>query len=124
MGPADLVLAKKTQRAKDWPMIQRLVEQSYFYDETSKDPALIGFWLKELRTPEILLAVVSEHPDAARELAVERPAIEAALEGDLDATTLALDAEQREEARKDRAYWEPLKRELEQFRSAVRKKVE
>lgn len=26
----DLVLAKKTQRDKDWPMIRRLVEQSYF----------------------------------------------------------------------------------------------
>ena len=26
----DLVRAKKTQRDKDWPMIRRLVEQSYF----------------------------------------------------------------------------------------------
>jgi hypothetical protein len=30
LGMQDLVLAKKTQRNKDWPMIQLLVEQSYF----------------------------------------------------------------------------------------------
>jgi hypothetical protein len=30
LGMEDLVRAKKTQRDKDWPMIRRLVEQSYF----------------------------------------------------------------------------------------------
>jgi hypothetical protein len=39
----DLVKAKKTQRHKDWPMIRRLVEQSYFAGS-----ATVEFWLREL----------------------------------------------------------------------------
>jgi hypothetical protein len=38
--------------------------------------------------------------------------------GDLAALRPALDAEVRAEQDKDRAYWEPLKRELESFRLA------
>ena len=34
----DLVRAKKTQRDKDWPMIRRLVEQSYFAHSRSATP--------------------------------------------------------------------------------------
>jgi hypothetical protein len=118
LSPADLVLAKKTQRDKDWPMIQRLLEQSYFQDEESTDPTLIGFWLKELRTPELLTRLVAKYPEAAH--ASNRPAIDAALQGDLEKIAEALELEQREERRKDREYWEPLKRELEQLRHARR----
>ena len=53
----DLVLAKKTQRDKDWPMIRRLVEQSYFRHSASATQELVRFWLRELRTPELLVEV-------------------------------------------------------------------
>jgi DNA-binding GntR family transcriptional regulator len=112
LSPADLVLAKKTQRDKDWPMIRRLLEQSFLLARESSDPVLLEFWLREMRTPELLIRVVAQHPDAARRFAPHRPAVEAALNGDPERIVDALDQEQREEGRKDRAYWEPLKREL------------
>ena len=37
MALQDLVQAKKTQRDKDWPMIRRLVEQSYFSRQAPAD---------------------------------------------------------------------------------------
>jgi len=47
----DLVLAKKTQLDKDWPMIRRLVEQSYLTRSSDPAPESVEFWLRELRTP-------------------------------------------------------------------------
>ena len=74
----DLVAAKKTQRDKDWPMIRRLVEQSYFNRSAEPKPPL-EFWLRELRTPELLIAVASAHPEVARREAELRPAVREAL---------------------------------------------
>jgi hypothetical protein len=42
--------------------------------------------------------------------------VEAALQRDLEKVAEALNREEQEERRKDRDYWEPLKRELEQLR--------
>ena len=53
----DLVQAKKTQRDKDWPMIRRLVEANYFSNRDHAKVAQVRFWLKELRTPELLIEV-------------------------------------------------------------------
>jgi hypothetical protein len=114
MSIQDLVLAKKTQRDKDWPMIQRLMEQSFFLTSGIADANLAGFWLRELRTPELLIRVASDYPEAARKSS--RAAVAAALAGDVRLVSEALDEEQRNERDKDRTYWEPLKRELEQFR--------
>jgi len=117
----DLVRAKKTQRDKDWPMIRRLVEQSYFRHSASATQELVRFWLRELRTPELLVEVASAHPELAHADAVLRPAVQAALAARLEGVSDALDAEEREERRKDREYWYPLKRELEEFRPGRRK---
>ena len=114
----DLVRAKKTQRDKDWPMIRRLLEQSYFGCRGPATKELVRFWLRELRTPELLLEVASAHPEAARTEAVSRPAVQAARLSRLEEVNQALEAEEREERRTDREYWAPLKRELEQFRLA------
>ncbi len=62
----DLVRAKKTQRDKDWPMIRRLMERSYFEGSGAPTDDLVRFWLYELRTPELLVEVVAAHPEAAR----------------------------------------------------------
>lgn len=109
----DLVLAKKTQRDKDWPMIRRLVEQDYF-SSPSPTPQQLDFWLAELRTPDLLLGLVSQFPDRAK--LSERPAVLAAVDRDRDAIENALDDEQRAERMADRLYWAPLKEELEQLR--------
>ncbi len=112
----DLVQAKKTQRDKDWPMIRRLVEESYFRREPEPSPASVKFWLLELRTPELLLRVCSDFPAAANALAPVRAALQSALAGDLTGVTAALVSEESAIRELDRIYWAPLKRELEQFR--------
>jgi hypothetical protein len=117
----DLVRAKKAQRDKDWPMIRRLVEQSYFAYSTSATQELVGFWLRELRTAELLVEVAGAHPELARAEAVSRRAVQAALSARPAAVSAALEAEEQEERRKDREYWVPLKRELEEFRLGRRR---
>jgi hypothetical protein len=112
----DLVRAKKTQRDKDWPMIRRLLEQSYFGYALTATEELVRFWLRELRTPELLVEVAGAYPELARGEAVLRPAVQAARLAQPDDVSEALAAEEREERRKDREYWAPLKRELEEFR--------
>jgi hypothetical protein len=118
----DLVRAKKTQRDKDWPMIRRLVEQSYFGRSTNVTRELVLFWLRELRSPELLVEVVSAHAELAGAVGDLRPAVRAALSARPDDVSEALQAEEREERRKDREYWAPLKRELEELRHSRTKK--
>lgn len=112
MGLEDLVQAKKTQRDKDWPMLRRLVEANYFSARTAPTPERITFWLRELRTPALLLEASRAHGDAARAMADRRPLLAAALRGDIEAVAAGLDEEQRREQEADRAYWVPLKAEL------------
>jgi hypothetical protein len=112
----DLVASKKTQRDKDWPMVRRLVEVSYDKDFADPTPVRIDFWLRELRTPELLADCTGWFPDDARRLAGERRAVEAALSRDLDAIRESLAAEEARERALDRAYWDPLKAELEVLR--------
>jgi len=112
----DLVLAKKTQRDRDWPVVRRLVEQSYFSHAGAGDAPRVEFWLRELRTPELLVAVATSHPELASRVAARRPLLDAARRGETAQVARLLEDEEREERRRDREYWEPLKRELEQFR--------
>ena len=112
----DLVRAKKTQRDKDWPMIRRLVEQNYFGRSGGGTKEQVQFWLRELRTPELLVEVAGAHAELARAEAAFRPAVQAARLARPDDVREALEIEEREERRKDRDYWAPLRRELEEFR--------
>jgi hypothetical protein len=112
----DLVLAKKTQRSKDWPVIELLVAIHYRENGGQPSPAWIRFWLAEARSPELLVELARRFPIEARAQSAARPLLAHALAGDLDALRPALDAERRAEQDKDRAYWEPLRRELEAFR--------
>jgi hypothetical protein len=109
----DLVQAKKTQRDKDWLMIQRLVEQHYFKpgEPSAED---IAFWLRELRSPELLIEATARFP-AEAELS-PRPAVAAAKTGDPFAVEEALHVEERIEKNLDRDYWVPLRKELEFMR--------
>ena len=116
----DLVQAKKTQRAKDWPMIELLVTIHYRENAAAPRGEWIEFWLKEARTPELLIELADLFRDETRSMQVRRSLLGYARNGDLDALRVSLDAEVREEQAKDRAYWEPLRREIEVFRREER----
>ena len=118
----DLVNAKKTQRMKDWPMISALVEGHYDQYTSEPNPSRIDFWLRESRVEDRLIDLVVRFPaEAAAMAASTRPLLTLAITPDLPRLREALDAEVRAEQEKDRIYWEPLKREMEEFRRAERR---
>jgi hypothetical protein len=112
----DLVQAKKTQRDKDWPMIRRLVEASFFENRRKPNPAQIRFWLAELRTPQLLVEVARANSATAKKLAAKRPLLRLALAGETVKLEKALAAEELAERERDRRYWLPLKKTLEKLR--------
>jgi len=117
----DLVEAKKTQRTKDWPIIELLVAIHYRENGPTPRPDWAQFWLLQARTPELLEELVRRFADEARANFSQRPLLRLAIGGEREALREALDAEVRAEQAKDRAYWAPLKAELEAFRRAERK---
>jgi len=75
------------------------------------------FWLQELRTPEILVALAADHGRLCQGLASERPLLAIAIRGrDLPALELALLTEEATERASDRRYWLPLRAKLERLR--------
>ena len=95
------------------------MEHSYF-SQASEGNAPVEFWLRELRTPQLLVEVAAGHPELAQRMAEVRPAVRAALHAGLPEVARLLEEEEREERREDRDYWQPLRRELEQLRRAGR----
>jgi hypothetical protein len=114
----DLVQAKKTQRDKDWPMIRRLVEAHYFQHREQASPARIKFWLRELRTPELLIELTGANGALSRRGVVTRPLLAHAVAKNVAALEDALRAEEQAERELDRSYWLSLRRELERLRHA------
>ena len=112
----DLVQAKKTQRDKDWPMIRRLVEAHYFEHQKRPDKAQIQFWLLELRTPELLTEVAQGNLMVCRRMAMKRPLLASAALGETAKLEQMLLEEESAERKRDRLYWLPLKKELEELR--------
>ncbi len=114
----DLVMARKTQRDKDWPMIRRLVDVNYLNHQTEQTSQRVTFWLRELRSPGFLVDVASEHPKDAAAQAGERPLLHVATpeglaSGDLER---ALRDEEASERQRDEAYWKPLRMQIERLR--------
>lgn len=116
LGLEDLVKAKKTRRAKDWPMVARLVEANYVENSASPTDEQVRFWLRELRTPRYLVNVARQYRQVAERAAAERRLLQFALAGDEPQLNEALVDEERAERQRDEAYWQPLLRELEQYR--------
>ena len=114
----DLVQAKKTQRDKDWPMIRRLVEAHYFEHHASATHPQVRFWMRELRTPELLIPLAARYPEVCRRLAAKRPLLADAGRGDATILARALFDEETAERARDRLYWLPLRAELERLRRA------
>ena len=98
-------------------MIRRLVEAHYFQHRKNPNPAQVKFWLRELRTPELLMEVARANAALCRRLVASRPLLAHAT---TDAATLesALMAEETAERERDKIYWLPLRRELEKLRHA------
>ena len=65
----DLVNAKKTQRMKDWPIIELLVAIHYRENGATPCPDWVEFWLAEARTPELLAEYRLEVENVVREAA-------------------------------------------------------
>ena len=117
---SDLVQAKKTQRDKDWPIVRRLIEADYYQHHARAEEQRVRFWLRELRTPELLMDLGQNYSQLCRELAPERPLLEAVLADNFGQVVHALKEEERREREADRLYWLPLKQELERLRHAIR----
>jgi hypothetical protein len=116
MSLPDLVAAKKTQRDKDWPMIRRLIEASYAQNRDAPTAQQLQFWLFESRTPDMLIELAAQFPEASQKAAEQRPLLTEAIAGRRRALRQALAQEQEAEREEDAKYWAPLKRELEQLR--------
>lgn len=112
----DLVAAKKTQRDKDWPMIRRLLEAHWFDHRGEPSTARIEFWLREMRTPELLMELAGRFRGDLEAMEPSRPLLAHAVAGDPVELGRALVLEEAEERERDRRYWEPLRRELEELR--------
>ena len=97
-------------------MIRRLLEASYFESRDHPTSRRIEFWFRELRTPELLIECARTFPDVADFTADARSAVRAAIGGDAEAVERELQLEQERERAADRAYWAPLRQELEHLR--------
>jgi hypothetical protein len=120
---ADLVKAKKTQRDKDWPMIRALVEAHYAQNRNESTPEFVDFWLREARTPEILIEVSQQYPAVAKVIVNDRTLIEFAMAQASSRLRSALLDEQQQEQELDRLYWQPLVAELEKLRHNRRRTI-
>lgn len=112
----DLVRSKKTQRDKDWPMIRRLIEAD-FVSTPEPSPDQVNFWLRESRTPTMLVKLAEGWRAEAERLRSIRPLLSVALNGDELLLESELEQEQKTERDTDRQYWQPLLRELESLRA-------
>jgi hypothetical protein len=122
MALPDLVAAKKTQRDKDWPMIRRLVDVNYLNHRDEPTSERILFWLRELRTPDLLVEAVQAHPGVAEQLIGERPLLKQVTSENLESGILDRALRDEEEAvrRLDAAYWKPLREQIERLRRTAR----
>jgi hypothetical protein len=120
LGIEDLVKAKKTQRDKDWPMIRRLVDAHYCQNRDEPTEARVRFWLRESRTPEMLIRVATENPEITQQMIQVRPLLTETLAASRMALAAELEIERVAEMEADQAYWRPLIRELEAMRLARR----
>ncbi len=103
-------------------MIRRLVEASYFAGRDAASEPAIDFWLRELRTPDLLIKVAETSPSRTAALLKERPLLSFAEAADHRSLTAALEEEERVERERDRIYWQPLRRELERLRRRERQR--
>lgn len=111
----DLVQSKKTQRDKDWYMIKRLVEVDVL-SHKKMPKKKIEWWLKECRTPEILVELAEKYQDIYKKILEDRKLLKYVKAGDAEQLNRSLNEEENIERQKDKLYWLPLRKELEELR--------
>jgi hypothetical protein len=116
LGIEDLVKAKKTQRDKDWPMIRRLVDAHYAQFRMEPNDDRVKFWLREARSPLVLVDIAKDNPVLVAEMLSERALLANAVSNEVVRLKADLYQEQVDERSRDEDYWKPLKAELEQMR--------
>lgn len=97
-------------------MIRRLVEAHFNRHRDKRRESDIRFWLRECRTPSILMTVVKDNPDLAAEVEPCRAVLCLASGEDVSRLADAISNEESDERTRDQAYWEPLRKELETLR--------
>lgn len=97
-------------------MLQRLIEAHWFQHRFAPTPERIDFWLQECRTPDILMELAKLFPAQTANIQSTRPLLGAALQNDLAAIEEGLEQERHAEVLADRAYWEPLREQLNHIR--------
>ena len=101
-------------------MIRRLVEAHFVQYREDPTPEQIAFWLQECRTTAILFELARQYPGPLAIAAKRRPLLSLIQAGDEAALQGALDMEEKQEREADRAYWIPLRAELEELRHRTR----
>lgn len=112
----DLVSSKKTQRDKDWFMLQRLVDNDIALHKNILEANKIRWWLNECRNPQHLMELCQRYPDLAEGQVINRSLLKAALKKAQKSLSQRLEDEKEKEQERDRIYWRPLKKELELLR--------
>lgn len=115
IGLADLVRCKKTQREKDWLMLERLVEND-IAGNLNPDKGRIRWWLLECRNADALMRLSTEHAGLTRDVVKRRPLLGAALKRERRTLLRMLEREKLAEVARDKEYWRPLREELERMR--------
>ena len=103
-------------------MIRRLVDAHHTRNQDQPSDDQIRFWLRESRTPEVLIAVAATYPMLRDEVITERQLLVETLSASRSALRHELLQEETLEKAADEAYWRPLRQELEALRFNKRKK--
>jgi len=111
----DLARSKKTQRDKDWLMLNRLVLSDMSRTKRPSEEKN-KWWLLECRDSKVLINLSGSNKALAKECLVERPLLKAALTGHAAKLDAQLRQEEKKEREDDRKYWKPLLKELEVLR--------
>jgi hypothetical protein len=122
MALPDLVRVKKTKRDKDWPMVRLLVENDVARAPSRVPREQAMFWLRECRTPDLLIDLAERFPRLAVRESATRPAVGLAVAGDRAGIERELRAEEDRERELDSQYWRPRLAELEALRLGRRRR--
>lgn len=112
----DLVESKKTQRDKDWLMLRRLVDNDIILKRYKAKPIHINWWLRECGNLQILITLVKKYPELAKQCAKSRNLLYSAISDNITELKQRLKKEEDIERKKDKEYWDPLRKELENLR--------
>lgn len=115
IGLSDLVQSKKTQRDKDWLMLNRLIEND-IHLTARRSPEKIKWWLNECRNPNTLIILARRYRSLTNQIMKTRLSLKAALSHEPIKLQKLLAREEMIEREKDKEYWAPLRAELERLR--------